>query len=66
MSGGSTHASAPKNQGKSELRDGNRLDSGRDLRLIFGEVKEPYKRWEQERGLPTNRLPGKDVLPVFA
>ncbi len=56
-----------KNQGKSETPAmGIRLDSWKEIAAYLRRSERTVKRWEQERGLPTHRLPGKRRSSVFA
>jgi len=56
-----------KNQGKSETPAmGIRLDSWKEIAAYLRRSERTVKRWEQERGLPTHRLPGKGRSSVFA
>ncbi len=56
-----------KNQGKSETPSkGIRLDAWKEIAAYLRRGERTVKRWEQERGLPTHRLPGKGRSSVFA
>jgi len=56
-----------KNQGNSETPAvGIRLDAWKEIAAYLRRGERTVKRWEQERGLPTHRLPGKGRSSVFA
>jgi tetratricopeptide (TPR) repeat protein len=56
-----------KNQAKSETPAmGVRLDAWKEIAVYLRRSERTVKRWEQERGLPTHRLPGKGRSSVFA
>jgi tetratricopeptide (TPR) repeat protein len=43
-----------------------RLDSWKEIAAFFGRDERTVKRWEKERGLPVNRVPGSARGGVFA
>lgn len=43
-----------------------RLDSWKEIALFFGRDERTVKRWEKERGLPVQRIPGGNRGSVFA
>ena len=45
---------------------GIRLDAWKEIAAYLRRSERTVKRWEQERGLPTHRLPGKGRSSVFA
>jgi tetratricopeptide (TPR) repeat protein len=56
-----------ENQGKSETPAiGIRLDAWKEIAAYLRRSERTVKRWEQERGLPTHRLPGKGRSSVFS
>jgi Flp pilus assembly protein TadD len=45
---------------------GQRLDSWKEIAAFLGKGERTVKRWEQERGLPVRRVPGKGKGSVYA
>ena len=45
---------------------GRRLDSWKEIAAFLGKGERTVKRWEQERGLPVRRVPGKGKGSVYA
>jgi Flp pilus assembly protein TadD len=45
---------------------GQRLDSWKEIAAFLGKGERTVKRWEQERGLPVRRVPGKSKGSVYA
>ena len=45
---------------------GRRLDSWKEIAAFFGRAERTVKRWETDRGLPVQRVPGSGRGSVFA
>lgn len=45
---------------------GTRLDGWKEIAAYLGRAERTVKRWEADRSLPTNRVPGKGKRSVYA
>lgn len=59
-------ATDPETTGLPGGRDGDRLDSWKEIANHFGRGVTTVQRWEQEEGLPVRRLPHAKKGSVFA